>query len=108
VIDGARYGDGQVRLNRTQRQHHFLLPSSRNDPAPPGEELFGRWVPALLVYGSWAATRPLRDLLYGGTATDPVTFAEVAALLTLIALAACWFPARRASRVDPITVLREE
>ncbi len=63
---------------------------------------------AIGLVGSWAATRSLKNLLYGVSATDPVTFAEVAALLTLIALAACWIPAMRASRVDPITVLREE
>ena len=63
---------------------------------------------AIGLAGSWAATRSLKNLLYGVSATDPVTFAEVAALLTLIALAACWIPARRASKVDPITVLREE
>ncbi len=63
---------------------------------------------AIGLVGSWAATRSLKNLLYGVSATDPVTFAEVAALLTLIALAACWIPAWRASRVDPITVLREE
>jgi len=58
--------------------------------------------------GSWAATRSLKTLLYGVTATDPATFAEVATLLTLIAFVACWIPARRASKVDPIKVLREE
>jgi predicted permease len=63
---------------------------------------------AIGLAGSWAATRSLKNLLYGVTATDPVTFAEVAALLTLIALAACWIPARRASKVDPVIVLREE
>ncbi|HWC97677.1 MAG TPA: ABC transporter permease [Candidatus Sulfopaludibacter sp.] len=63
---------------------------------------------AIGLAGSWAATRSLKNLLYGVTATDPVTFAEVAALLMLIALAACWIPARRASKVDPIKVLREE
>jgi putative ABC transport system permease protein len=57
---------------------------------------------------SWAATRALKNLLYGVSATDPITFVSVAALLTLIALAACWIPARRASRVDPIVVLRDE
>jgi putative ABC transport system permease protein len=58
--------------------------------------------------GSWAATRALKNLLYGVTATDPATFTEVAALLTLIAFVACWLPARRASKIDPIKVLREE
>jgi putative ABC transport system permease protein len=58
--------------------------------------------------GSWAGTRALGKLLYGVSSTDPITFTAVAALLTLIALAASWIPARRASRVDPIKVLREE
>jgi putative ABC transport system permease protein len=55
-----------------------------------------------------AATRAMKNLLYGVAATDPLTFSAVAALLGIIALIACWAPARRASRVDPITVLREE
>jgi predicted permease len=63
---------------------------------------------AIGLVGAWAATRSLKNLLYGVTATDPATFAEVAALLILITLLACWLPARRASKVDPITVLREE
>jgi predicted permease len=54
------------------------------------------------------ATRAMKNLLYGVAATDPATFASVASLLAIIALIACWAPARRASRVDPITVLREE
>jgi putative ABC transport system permease protein len=57
---------------------------------------------------SWAAARALSKLLYGVRATDPATFASVAALLASIAVAACWIPARRASRVDPVRVLREE
>jgi putative ABC transport system permease protein len=57
---------------------------------------------------AWAATRAMKNLLYGVAATDPVTFSAVAALLGFIALIACYGPARRASRVDPITVLREE
>jgi len=60
------------------------------------------------LLGSWAATRALKNLLYGISTTDPVTFSAVAALLLLIALAACWIPARRAASLDPIVVLREE
>jgi ABC-type antimicrobial peptide transport system permease subunit len=60
------------------------------------------------LLGAWAATRALKNLLYGVSSTDPVTFAAVAALLTVISFAACWIPARRASRLDPIVVLREE
>ena len=60
------------------------------------------------LVAAWFATRALKNLLYGVAATDPITFASVASLLAIIALIACWAPARRASRVDPITVLREE
>ena len=63
---------------------------------------------ALGASGSSTDWRSLKKLLYGVTATDPVTFAEVAALLTLIAFVACWIPAYRASKVDPIKVLRDE
>jgi predicted permease len=55
-----------------------------------------------------AATRAMKTMLYGVDAFDPGTFAGVAALLCAIAALACWIPARRASRVDPIVVLREE
>ena len=55
-----------------------------------------------------AGTRSMKTMLYGVDAMDPATFAAVAALLCAIAALACWIPARRASRVDPIVVLREE
>ncbi len=63
---------------------------------------------AVGLAASLGLSRAMTTLVYGVTATDPLTYAGVAGLLTLIAAAASWIPARRAARVDPITVLRDE
>jgi predicted permease len=63
---------------------------------------------ALGMFGAFAATRLIASLLFGVTASDPATYAAIAILLALVAFAACWIPARRAMRVDPIIALRYE
>jgi putative ABC transport system permease protein len=60
------------------------------------------------IIGALACARLIRTLLFGVDATNPLTYAAAAAILLLVAMCACYFPARRATRVDPMVALREE
>jgi putative ABC transport system permease protein len=61
---------------------------------------------AIGLLGAWWLGRAVASLLFGVTASDPLTFATVSLLLTAVAVAACYLPARRATKIDPVVALR--
>jgi ABC-type antimicrobial peptide transport system permease subunit len=60
------------------------------------------------VIGAFAVTRIMGSLLYGVTASDPLTYIVLVAMLAVISMIASYIPARRAMRVDPVIALRNE
>jgi len=63
---------------------------------------------SLGIATAWALTRGMAHILVGISASDPVTYGIVAIMLSAVVLLACWIPARRAMRVDPMVALRYE
>jgi hypothetical protein len=84
----------------------------------------GRWTPSIeplhqglvpgirpalwLLFGAVVVTQMIRGMLFETSSLDPLTFGGIVALLTAVALLACWLPARRAAKVDPMVALRTE
>ena len=68
--------------------------------------ILATWGAAIGLAAAWAGARLLRGLVFGISATDPLTFAAQTALILAVCALAAYLPARRASRLDPVQALR--
>jgi predicted permease len=106
---------GVVSYSATQRTHEIgirrALGASSNDIRTL---IFGQGLRLVLggvlvgLLGAWALTRAMIHMLVGVSASDPVTYVGLAILLSCVALLACYIPAQRAMRIDPMVALRHE
>ena len=106
---------GVLAYNVTQRRREFAI---RTALGAQRRKVFGSVISQGLrmtaigavagTIGALGLTKLLRNLLYEVGPADPLTFAAVVFLLLVVALAACWLPARRASRIDPLAALRND
>jgi predicted permease len=106
---------GVVSFSVSQRTHEIGIRTALGaSPSNIFGLIFGRGFKLVTigvlagVAAAWGLTRTMSHLLVGVSASDAVTFAAVSILLTIVALVACYIPARRAMRVDPITALKCE
>jgi putative ABC transport system permease protein len=106
---------GVMAYTTTQRRHEIGIRLALGAGAPDVLRLVvGQGMRLVLIgvaaglLGAWLLSRALESQLYGITAQDPLTYGSVALLLGTVALLATWVPARRATRVDPMTSLRVE
>jgi putative ABC transport system permease protein len=90
----------RIALGARTRDVLQLVVTQRMKPALTGV--------ALGLAASFGLTRLMKSLLFDVSATDPLTFAVITLLLTAIGLLACWIPARRATKVDPLVALRND
>jgi ABC-type antimicrobial peptide transport system permease subunit len=106
---------GVVSYSATQRTQEIgirrALGASSNDIRTL---IFGQGIRLVMggvlvgLLGAWALTRAMTHMLVGVSPSDPVTYAGLAVMLSCVALLACYIPARRAVRVDPMVALRYE